>query len=89
MNILTYIPMPMPIVVHGGGGGSVAVPHYTGVCLIATVFFCALMILSLCCAMACYVFDKDEDAPMKAMVIFLCIAMLFVAAALICGILGV
>lgn len=88
MNILTYIPIPMPIVVHGGGG-SAHVPYYTGVCILATAFFCALMILSMCCSMACTVFDKDDDAPMKAMVTFLCIAMLSVAAAMICGIFGV
>ena len=88
MNILTYIPMPMPIVVHGGGG-SVAAPHYAEVCLLAAVFFGALMMFSLCCAVACSVFDKDEDVPKKAMVIFSCIAMLFVIASLICGIFGV
>lgn len=80
--------MPMPIAVHGGGG-SVAAPHYAVVCLLAAVFFGALMILSLCCAIACSVFDKDEDTPMKALVIFSCIAMLFVTASLICGIFGV
>jgi hypothetical protein len=88
MNILTYIPMPMPIVVHGGGG-SVVAPHYTGVCLLAAVFFGALAILSLCCGIACIVFDKDEDTPMEATVIFLCIGMLFVTASLICCIFGV
>ena len=88
MNILTYIPMPMPIVVHGGGG-SVAVPHYAVVCLLAAVFFGALMILSLCCTIACSIFDIDEDTSMKALFIFFCIAMLLVTASLICGIFGV
>jgi hypothetical protein len=88
MNILTYIPMPMPIVMHGGGG-SVVAPHYTGVCLLAAVFFGVLMLLSACFGVACAVWGKDDDVPMKATVIFLCIGMLFVTASLICGIFGV
>jgi hypothetical protein len=88
MNILTYIPMPMPIVMHGGGG-SVVASHYTGVCLLAAVFFGVLMLLSACCGVACAVWGKDDDVPMKAVVTFLFLAMLFVAASLICGIFGV
>lgn len=88
MNILTYIPIPMPIVVHGGSG-SVTVPHYTGICFVGAVGILALGLLGLCCAMLCSAFDRDDDIPLKAAGVLISISMLLFVISILCLILGV
>ena len=86
MNILTYVPMPMPIVVHGG---SVTVPHYAGICFVGVLYFLALGLLGLCVAMLCSAFDRDDDMPMKAAGVLISISMLLLVVSILCFILGV
>lgn len=90
MNILTYVPMPMLIIVHGGGG-SVAVPHYAGICFVGTL--CIIVVGSLfgAFALAAMVFGKDHIATLMvwAMVVALVCCLLTLCAGVFCGLLGV
>ena len=87
MNILAYVPMPMPIVVHGGGGCA-PLPHIASMFLIGAVVFLTLGLLGLCVSMLCCVFNKDADTPMQAAVLLITFSVLLLGVTILCWTLG-
>ena len=90
MNILTYIPIPMPIVVHGGGGGA-NVPSIASMCIVGSLCIAVVVLLFIAFALVAATFEKVDIAElmMKALVVAIALCLLTLSAGIFCGILGV
>lgn len=87
MNLLTYIPIPMPIVVHGGGGN--LAPCAAAIMTFAIIIGC-LSFLGVVMAMVLAVFDLIDasEVLIKFAVVLLALCFASVGLALLCDIIG-
>ena len=86
LPILAYTPMPMPIFLHGSGGGEKMPPVASGF-LFATLFFIFVVCFILCVGMMC---DVEYDDKWFARVIggMLLASILCLFAALVLAVIG-
>ena len=92
MNLLTYVPMPMPIPIHDGCGSSVEMPPVCGGFAIASLAFLVLALLLIITLM---IVDgvSSKDVTTKAVAILLgtpvTLAILCLCASFVCALFGV